>query len=565
MPGSRTRTRSGSSSRTNTVVKYTLTTTASEKSGAFLLKKTPQPGIVINMTYLAVSIQASTVSQFEQRLLAAKTAGAQMLELRTDYLEHLDTQSVRHMVDFSRTLGLPVIVTCRDSAEGGVGNWPQDLRTAVLLEAIDAGAEYIDCEFANFRHTFVREPLCRALDAHCRTRLILSSHQFSGAFEDIGRLYETITAAMPAAIPKLIYTAKHISDCFAGWDLLCRRQGDAIVFAMGAAGQVSRILAKKFGSFLTFAALDDSQSTAPGQPTIQALKELYRWDILNRQTEVLGVIGDPVSHSLSPAIFNQCFARDGRNALYLHWLVQNDNAGFTVFMQEVLKRPEFDFRGFSVTMPHKANVLDYARSHGDYVEPLAETIGASNTIKIEHNGRICVYNTDYLGAINALTETMGILPHQLHQKKAAVLGAGGVSRAVVAGLVDAGARVTIYNRTLTRAKALADEFGCRAACLDATADIDADIVINCTSMGMTPDVDSTPMAAKQFRPDMMVFDTVYTPLQTRFLRQAQAAGCQTINGAEMFIRQAMAQYRIFTGQTPDQATIRTVVFSKLSV
>jgi len=517
------------------------------------------------MTYLAVSIQASTVSQFEQRLLAAKAAGAQMLELRADYLERLNIQSVRHLIEFAKTLHLPMIVTCRDSNEGGLGNWPQELRTAILLEAIACGAEFVDCEFANFRHTTVGEPLCLALDAHRRTRLILSAHQFGGIFEQLDGLYETITAAMPAAIPKLIYSAKHITDCFAGWDLLCRKQGDAIVFCMGAAGQVSRILAKKFGSFLTFAALDESQSTAPGQPTIQTIKDLYRWDALNRQTEVLGVIGDPVAHSLSPAIFNRCFARDNRNAVYLHWLVQNDKAGFTEFIQEVLKRPGFDFRGFSVTMPHKANVLDYARSHGDYAEPLAVSIGASNTIKIEHNGRICIYNGDYLGAMNALTETMGISLHQLHQRKVAVLGAGGVSRAVAAGLADAGARVTIYNRTLARAKALADEFGCRAACLDATVDIDADIVINCTSMGMTPDVDSTPMAAEQFRAEMTVFDTVYTPLQTRFLREAAAAGCKTINGAEMFIRQAMAQYHIFTGQKPDEPTIRTAVFSKLSI
>jgi 3-dehydroquinate dehydratase/shikimate dehydrogenase len=515
------------------------------------------------MTYLAVPIQGQTKAEFEDRLKSAKQAGAELLELRTDYLADLSIQDVVDLVHSARQTGLPVVVTCRDSRQGGAGKWDLKRRTEVLLAAVGAGADFIDCEFDNFTGD-VQTRIQEAISANPRCRLILSAHNFHGLFEDITLLYEAIISACPQAIPKLVYTAGHISDCFAAFDLLHNKDRDAIVFCMGPAGMISRVLAKKFDSFLTFASLDDRQATAPGQLTVRQAREMYRWSALDKQTEIFGVIGDPVGHSISPWVFNACFEKAGVNALYLPFHVQQDKIGFDIFMKGVVERPWLTFGGFSVTIPHKTHALDFAGRSGDFVEPLAATIGAVNTLKIGFNGIVSAYNTDYAGAMDALTTALGIGRHQLHGVKVACVGAGGVARAVVAGLVDAGAEVTIYNRTLHKAQSLAEEFRCRACGQDGISSLDAAIIINCTSIGMSPNTDVSPVPAAMFKPEMVVFDTIYTPLKTLLLRQAEAVGAKVVIGAEMFIRQAMAQYRIFLGKEPDEPTIRSVVFDRLS-
>ena len=404
----------------------------------------------------------------------------------------------------------------------------------------------------------------RVLEQHPATQLILSRHNFKKPFEDINIIYESILAIYPEAIPKIVYKALHINDCFAAFDLLKEADCPTIAFAMGPAGQISRILAKKFGAFLTFACLDDGSQTAPGQISVAEMKQTYRWDALNADTEIFGLIGNPVSHSAGPTLYNTCFEHNKINAVYLPFLVEGEKAEFDLFLKQVADRSKMGFGGFSVTLPHKTHALDYANQHGDYVDNLAQTIGAVNTLKVGFNGILSAYNTDYAGAMDALVAAMEIDRHDLHNAKVAVVGAGGVARAVVAGLADVGARVTIYNRTASKAKSLAKEFNAKAARIDEIADIDASVVINCTSLGMHPNVDVSPVPESVLNGDMTVFDTVYNPIETRLLKQAKAAGARVVNGAEMFIRQAMAQYRIYIGDEPDEDLMRKIVHQKLA-
>jgi 3-dehydroquinate dehydratase/shikimate dehydrogenase len=517
------------------------------------------------MTYLTVPVVGQTLEMCQERISAAGQAGAEMVELRTDYLSGLCPQVVGSLVQSVRNISLPVLVTCRDKQQGGQGDWDRNKRTEILVSAVGSGADFIDCEFSTFLHAETQKSILEVLARHPKTRLILSAHDFHGPFEDVENLYESIMTVCPQAIPKLVFTANHISDCFPAFDLLHTKQNDVIIFCMGPAGVVSRVLAKKLGSFLTFASLDNEQATAPGQLTIRQVKDLYRWDKINPQTEIFGVIGDPVMHSLSPTLFNTCFEKEAVNAVHLPFYVQREKTGFDLFMQGILSRPWLNVRGLSVTLPHKTNALFFAGRHGEYVEPLATTIGAVNTLKIGYNNILSAYNTDYAGAMNALTATLGDGKHVLHNVKIAVIGSGGVARAVVAGLTDAGADITIYNRTVNKATLLAQEFRCRACGLEELAGLDASVVINCTSIGMSPNVDVSPLPAHLFKPGMAAFDTIYTPLHTRFLRDAQAAGAKIVNGAEMFIRQAMAQYHIFFGKDPDESTMRKTVFNKLGI
>ncbi len=512
------------------------------------------------MSYLAVSILAQDVDSFQSQLQAAREQGAEAIEIRTDALADPSPEVAAQLITAVKKTHLPVIVTCRDVTEGGVKELEFSLRLSILREAIVQDAEYVDVEYENFKHPDVQSVLRAMLEQHPATQLILSRHNFKGPFEDLNIIYESILAMYPEAIPKIVYKARHINDCFAAFDLLAEADCPTIAFAMGPAGQISRVLAKKFGAFLTFASLDDDSATAPGQITVAKMKQTYRWDALDAKTEIFGVVGNPVAHSLSPVLFNACFDNNKVNAVFLPFLVEGEKFEFDTFLKEVSSRSKMGFGGFSITLPHKTHALDFANQHGEFVDNLAASIGAVNTLKVGFNGILSAYNTDYSGAMDALTATMGIDKHGLHKVKIAVVGAGGVARAVVAGLTDVGARVTIYNRTAKKAESLAKEFNTRAASVDELTNMDATVVVNCTSLGMSPNIDTTPLPEGVLKESMTVFDTVYNPIQTRLLKQAEEVGAKTVSGAEMFIRQAMAQYRIYIGDEPDEDLMRKIVY-----
>ncbi len=520
-------------------------------------------------TYLTVPISAKNAAEADEQVRRAMAGGAEMLELRTDYLENLTVDLAQRVWVQARTLaggGVPLIVTCRDRREGGAIDYPESLRIDVLTAAIEAGSEFVDVEFANFVHPDFRRRIEAALTRSPGSRLILSTHDFRGPFDHLRGRYREVLQVCPLAVPKLVYMASHINDCFEAFDLLHEADGDCIVLCMGQAGSISRVLAKRLGGLVTFASLDEAAGTAPGQVTLGTFKQLYHHDSIDRETELFGVIADPVGHSLSPAIHNACLADRGINGVYLPLLVQGGRDELFAFLDHVLARPWLDFKGFSVTIPHKHSALDYVREKGGFIEPLAEQIGAANTLVVDPGAtsderRIAAYNTDYAGSLDAITAGMGITREDFRGMPVAVVGAGGVSRALVAGLTDAGAKVTIYNRTVERAEKLATDFGCAWSGLEGLSHLDARLVVNCTSIGMHPKVGASPVPADSLRSDMAVFDTVYNPAETLLLRQAKAVGAQTIDGIAMFVNQALAQFRLFTTQSANPTLMRNVVLA----
>ncbi len=506
------------------------------------------------MTHLTVPISAKSPDQAQQQIKAAKAAGAEMLELRTDYIENLSVDLIKKLVgdlQNHNSKKLPIIVTCRDKKQGGVIDYPNRLRVDVLVAALKVGADVIDFEYDNFLSTENQERIRLALSHSSKGRLIISAHNFDTKFADITKLFRSITTVCPGTIPKLVYTANHINDCFEAFDLLHRTSGERIIFCMGEAGLISRILAKKLGSFVTYASIDEESATAPGQLNIRELRELYRYDDITADTELFGVIADPVGHSLSPAIHNACFARMKMNRLYLPLLVQGQKQEFDLFLNNVLLRKWLNFRGLSVTIPHKHNALHYAGTNQGFIEPLAVKIGAVNTLIVRSDGKVKAYNTDYSAALDAIISGMGITKAKLNELPVAVVGAGGVARAIVVGLSDAGAKIKIYNRTLERAEKLAAEFNCEFAPLDELENIDAKLLVNCTSIGMHPNVDATPVPKEYLKKSMAVFDTVYNPAKTLLLKDAKKRRAKTIDGISMFVNQAMAQFKLFTDQDAD--------------
>lgn len=241
-------------------------------------------------------------------------------------------------------------------------------------------------------------------------------------------------------------------------------------------------------------------------------------------------MGNPVRHSLSPVMFNQAFAETGYNAVYAAFEV-------TSVQDAVNAVRSLGIRGVSITIPHKVTVLEFL----DEVDPLAAEIGAVNTI-INRNGRLIGFNSDSLGAVKAIEEVT-----RLDGKRIVILGAGGAARAIGFGVQAKGAGVTIVNRSIANGETLAKALNADFTPLQDLHRLDADILINTTSVGMTPDSLRSPVDDTVFRSGMLVMDIVYAPLHTCFLRQARNTGCMTINGLSMLVHQAAFQFELWTG------------------
>ncbi len=279
--------------------------------------------------------------------------------------------------------------------------------------------------------------------------------------------------------------------------------------------------------------------------------------VINGKTELYGIIGNPVRHSLSPAMHNAAFAAIEMNSAYVPLEV-------TDIEQGMLGLRALGLKGVSVTIPHKEAVIPFL----DEIDPVAEKIGAVNTLLFrkdggkENKGRVivCGYNTDWLGANTALAEKVN-----LQKSRVLVIGAGGSAKAVGFGLLQAGAEVIIANRTAKTGQALADWLDCPFVPLEDVAGISADVLINTTSVGMEPDNEGIVVSPSILSGFSVVMDIVYAPLETRLLREAKAAGCQTIDGLSMLLYQGIAQFEIWTGGRPPQHIMRSALEEELRI
>ncbi len=267
---------------------------------------------------------------------------------------------------------------------------------------------------------------------------------------------------------------------------------------------------------------------------------------ISASTILCAIFGNPVSHSLSPIIHNAAFEFLNLDYVFLAFKV-------TRLKEAVDAIRALEIRGVSVTIPHKVAVIDYL----DEVEEVARKIGAVNTI-VNQKGRLIGYNTDWKGAVDALEEKT-----ILKGKKALVLGAGGAARAIAFGLKEKGADLTILNRTVKKAEMLAAEIGCGYGGLENVKEVICDIIINTTSVGMYPRIDDSPVR-KEFLQDVLVFDMVYNPLETRLIKEAEENGCATIRGIEMFINQAALQFSLWTNEAAPRDLMKKAAVEVLS-
>jgi 3-dehydroquinate dehydratase / shikimate dehydrogenase len=514
-------------------------------------------------TLLIVPVTESSPQACREAMAAAAAGGADAVELRLDFLPDMAEKDLPLLL---KDPPCPILATCRAAAEGGQCDWSNHRRASLLAQAVRLGARWVDFELAALGEA---GELLTALGEARAAELIVSYHNFQRRPDDLAAILARLEAS-PGQINKIAFAAGGPEDAWEAFDLLRRSRKPAMVLAMGECGVASRILARKFGAFGTFAALAEDRQSAPGQPTLAELRGLYRWKAISATTHIYGVVGCPVSHSLSPAIHNAAFAAERRDAVYVPLRVESGAEPFNRFLDAVLARPWTDLRGLSVTLPHKENAL--ARVGADNVDELARQIGAINTLAITSDAArpLRGWNTDYAAAMDVLAKALDGRRESLHGRRAAVLGAGGVARAIVAALAHYGADTTVYNRTLARAQELAREFDrgaagpVRAMALEELVQLKADIIINCTPLGMHPHVQEGPLPKGVALPaGAIVFDTIYNPIRTRLLSQAAQGGCRTLSGLEMFLNQAAAQYELWTYRSAPRQVMRQVVLARL--
>jgi shikimate dehydrogenase len=269
--------------------------------------------------------------------------------------------------------------------------------------------------------------------------------------------------------------------------------------------------------------------------------------MINGHTTVYGILGRPVTHSLSPAMHNAAFRELGINAVYVAFPV-------TDLTRAVGGLRGLAIAGASVTIPFKEEIIPLL----DEIDPAAARMGAVNTV-VNREGRLTGYNTDWLGALTALKAQTAIAGRHF-----LILGAGGAARAIAFGLKEAGGEITLTDVDERRAAALAKELGATALAPEALGDCPATVLINATPVGMAPKVEEMPINPALLGRFSLVMDIVYRPLQTRLLKEAAARGAATIDGLKMLLYQATAQFELWTGQPAPLEVMSRAAYGSLS-
>ena len=472
----------------------------------------------------------------------AAKRGAKLIELRLDFLAKAP--------DFKRLLAnkpCPMIATVRRPADGGRFPGAEHERLTLLRQAIVAGFDWVDLEL----------DVIPTIPRFGKVKRIVSYHDLREVPHDLEDIYKQM-CAQDADLVKIAVTAGQPSDNLRVLELLENAPKPTLALCMGDLGTPSRVLTGRAGAPFTYGAFNKERSIAPGILSFDELKNIYRFESLNRETAVYGVIGDPVGHSLSPLIHNRAFQKLNKNAVYLPFRVPRGE--LASFLEEFDRLP---VTGFSVTIPHKEAAAKLAQIK----DPEVERIGAANTLIRTPEGWQA-FNTDAQAALDALEKNVPpgsdgqIVP--LSKRLILMLGAGGVARAIAHALHREGTNLIISNRTSERAQKLAEEVGCKFVDWAARHNVMCDTLINCTSVGMHPNLDECPVHASFLKPGLYVFDTIYTPETTMLVREAQERGCHVLTGVEMFVRQAGLQFNLFTGKEAPLELMDKVVRRALS-
>lgn len=550
-------------------------------------------------TLVCVALMVDEVEGALRGAERARSVGADVVEFRVDpmcaggvgdvevgLVERLCAESV-----------LPCVLTCRPEWEGGAYAGDEAGRARLFGELLRGAAPptYVDVEKVAWEDERgeVREAVSGALG---EAGLILSAHDFDGRPAGLMRLLGEMRGHGEAAVHKVAFRARSVRDNVEVAEVLRERDRPMIALAMGEEGVLSRVCAGKFGGYLTFASLDeDGTETAPGQVGVERLLGMYRFREVGPRTRVYGVIGDPVSHSASPAVHNDAFGVARHEGVYVPMRVVGGWEGFKATVLELMGSAVMDFGGASVTSPHKEHLVRLAGEEAWALDAVSAACGAGNTLVVGGGGGARVMNTDAAAVVGPLVERFGGGDGRLAGVEVGVVGTGGAARAAAAGLALAGARVVVFGRDAGKAGRVAGEVRSGVvevagggvgevvgAGLGAVAASGARAFVHCTPVGMAGSGAEGEMA---FDPgeivgvggevgagggaggegERVLFETVYSPARTALLEAGERAGFGVVDGLEMFARQAAAQSEAWTGVGADVARMRRVAGDWLGV
>ncbi len=479
---------------------------------------------------IIVSVTGSSMRD-ALRQIASSRRFADAFEFRLDLIEKPEAKTLL------AAASLPAVTTCRPVWEGGKFRGTEHEREKILSDALAAGSAFLDLELD-------ASPLMRSrlMALAGRERIILSHHLFTSVPADVRSVYARLHQS-GAGIVKFAFAADDSADARAAMDFLAMAKKDhrkAIALALGEAGEFTRVVYRKFGGWATYAAPETGPAAAPGQVPASQLRNVYRCEKVTAATRVFGVVGNPIRQSKGVFIHNELFRRARMNAVYCRFQVKD----FDAFMKKVAPL----LAGFSVTIPHKATVLSYLGS----IDARAKAIGAVNTV-VRRGKSLWGCNTDAPGALDAIEKIRRVRGRTL-----LMIGAGGAARAIAFEAKRRGATVMIANRTEEKAAVLAKDLDLRHVPMKDLPEVSFDVLVNATSAGMIPRTDEIPVPPG-ILDGKVVFDAVYNPPVTRLLAEAKRRRAKVIRGTEMYLNQAAAQSRLFTGRNPNGALMKRLL------
>ena len=458
-----------------------------------------------------------------------------LVEIRIDTAD-LDTIE-KAMVSIDR----PLILSCRSPEHGGLFRGTEAERVALLRRTMRFRPLYIDVEFGSAAEELMRE--------QPRQPVILSFHDPEGTPSQIEKIAFSLLERKPT-IAKLVTRVRTWDDNLLILDTLAKLgapERNVICFGSGEDGIYSRIMAPALGSAISYCSIEGAQRTSPGQFAVHHALDLYRLHKIRRSWKVFGIAGDPVDHSLSPAFHNGAFAANRIDAVFLPFHVEKGK--FEDFYRFACTA---DIAGLCITAPHK----NAAAALSEPCDEDARVCKAANTL-VRSEGQFKAYNTDGKSFISVLRELEG----DISGLKAFILGAGGVARLLGFALRQAGANVSLCSRDKDQGVAAAELVGINYSC-DPFDLASANVVVNATTVGSLEE-DTEGFFKDRLPFGALAIDLHYDPPETFFLKYAALRGCRTLNGLEMFIRQAALQYGHWTGNNLDFEEARQIPLFRL--
>lgn len=501
----------------------------------------------MNNGKICISICAKNADELIEKIARAETS-CDLIEVRLDCLDPTERKRALDRIAQNPDLASVLLATFRPLEQGGA----RDITKQERDEFWNSGTNK-----AFWGGDFEEDVIENAVSANWKNR-ICSEHETEAGTLDVNATYEELKNT-DASVVKIAISAEQATDAIDVWKLLesAKRDGKPLIpIAMGEAGKWTRILGLAHGAFMTYAALDSGFETAPGQITAEDANDVLRVKELDENTEVYGIIAADTSYSISPWMHNSAFKGSEMNRVFLPLQVDDLEEFMRRMVRPETREVELNFCGFSVTNPHKRNIIQ----HLDHVDPTAAKIGAVNTIKIVDD-KLHGYNTDAPGFIAPLKKVLG----DLKGKNVAIVGAGGAARACAYALKEEGANVTVFARRQKRATALAEEFGIKEGPSNHSfRPGTVDILVNATPLGTKGENQDFAIAtASQLTGIKLVYDLVYNPIQTSLLGEARKAGVAALGGLDMVLAQGARQFEIWTGEKAPLDPMRKAILKRL--